>query len=125
MPIARLNALTCNSTEDNTGDDDITIKVFGSRYAEATRSMNTNQTWDINLDVPFSANSRVKIEVWERDLGWWLDPDDLLGVHFINASQADQGAKATEFNADGASYTLTYEVVGDTTRQKSSPAKPR
>ncbi|WP_406218284.1 hypothetical protein [Streptomyces canus] len=111
MPTARLQTLTCNATEDLTGGDEVLVKVFGARHGEAQRPMNTSETWDINLDAPFSDHSRLRIEVWDRDLGWWLDPDDLLGVHFVNAAQVGAGQKTAEFNADGASYTLAYEVV--------------
>ncbi|MCR3724752.1 hypothetical protein FHS35_001600 [Streptomyces umbrinus] len=111
MPTARLLTLTCNATEDWMGDDEVLVKVFGTRYGEAYRPMNNHQTWDINLDAPFGTDSRMRIEVWDKDLGWWLDPDDLLGVHYVNASQAGTGQKSAEFNADEASYTLVYEVV--------------
>lgn len=114
MPVAKLLTLTCNATEDNSGDDEVLVKVFGgTRYGQASLAMNTGQTWDINLDVPFSKDSHVKVEVWDQDAGWWLDPDDLLGVHHINAAQSGAGAKSAEFNSDGASYTLAYEVVAD------------
>jgi hypothetical protein len=109
MPTARLLALTCEETEDWTGADETLIKVYGTRYTEYYRPMNNGETWDINIDVEFS--DRARVEVWDKDLGHWPDPDDLLGIHFINRVQAGQGQKSATFNADGASYVLTYEVV--------------
>lgn len=111
MPVARLLTLDCAVTEDWTGADETLIKVFGARYQESYRPMNNGETWDLNLDVPFFTGSRIKVEVWDKDLGFWPDPDDLLGIHFINAAQTGQGQKQAVFNADGAYYTLTYEVV--------------
>jgi hypothetical protein len=109
MTTARLLALTCEQTEDWTGADEVLMKVYGQRYGEYARPMNNGDTWDINLGVEFT--SRMRVEVWDKDLAFWPDPDDLLGVHYINDIQVGQGLKSVAFNADGASYVLTYEVV--------------
>ena len=111
MPTARLLTLDCNWTEDWTGADETLVKVYAARYQEYYRPMNNGETWDLNYDAFFLPGSRVKVEVWDKDLGFWPDPDDLLGVHFVNSAQVGQGQKQATFNADGASYTLTYEVI--------------
>jgi hypothetical protein len=105
----KLLTLTCYETEDSTGSDEAVLKVFGTRYAEFYQSMNNTQTWDLNIDVPF--NQRVRLELWDRDLGHWPDYHDLLGIHYANAVQAGSGPKTAVFSADDAYYVLTYEVV--------------
>lgn len=111
MSILRLISLKCNTTEDNAGSDEIRLWVAGNRNHEYYRDMNDGQIWDINDDVSFT--KRCRIEVWDLDAGRWWDPHDKLGVHLVTDSQEGQGQKSATFDAYGANYELTYEIVSN------------
>jgi hypothetical protein len=110
MGTIRLISLHCRETEDWTGSDEIRLWVVGNRNHEYYRDMNNGQTWDINDEVPFTVKARM--EVWDLDAGRWWDPHDLLGVHYATDDMAGQGPKSATYDAYGARYDLTYEVLG-------------
>jgi hypothetical protein len=113
MVTARLLTLSCTQTEDWTGADEVLMKVYGNRYSEYSRPLHNGEIWNINIDIEFT--NRVRIEVWEKDIGSWPDPDDLLGVYYINCLQLRLGVRETVFNGSGAIYTLTYEACPECT----------
>ncbi len=112
MATLRILTLHCNETEDNLGPDETVLAVRAGRlrfHKFGPLSMNNGDDWDLNADLGFS--NKAVVEVWDYDLGRWPDRHDLLGTHVVNEQQAGEGIKEARFNADGADYVLTYEVV--------------
>ncbi|MFD3307497.1 hypothetical protein [Streptomyces sp. NPDC058694] len=68
MPTARLLTLTCNATEDWTGDDEVLVKVFGTRYGEAYRPMNNHQ----NVNASQAGTGQKSAEFNADEAGYTL-----------------------------------------------------
>ncbi len=111
MPKLRLLALQCNQTEDLTGPDEAYLTV-NQAVVWGPRSINNGQLADLQELNQIHFNGSLAIALFDQDTGIF-DPDDLLGGILIGSAQAGQGFQQAVFSGDGASYTLSYEVVAD------------
>jgi hypothetical protein len=103
----RLIQLTCTRTEDWTGADESKLVLYSGILPlwTDTRDLNDGESWTINLQWPFTAESNLKIELWDED---WPDGDDFLGDGLIPAAVNPAGSMS--FTLDGANYTLACAV---------------
>jgi hypothetical protein len=108
-PRLRLIGLACERTEDWTGPDEAYLKV-NDRRVWGPVDVNNGQFIDLRTvgEIPF--RERARVDLYDQDAGW-LDRDDHLGATYARASDQGRGEREHRFAADGASYTLTYEVV--------------
>ena len=107
MAFLYIKTLTCNETEDVTGPDECRLDVYSETGRRSYRKdMNNGDVWDINDEVPF--RERVKVQLWDIDLGRWPDPHDRLGTVNIRATPVENATAS--FTDDGADYVLTYDV---------------
>lgn len=103
-----IKTLTCNETEDWTGHDECMLEVFTNAGRKTYRqNMNNGEVWEINDKLPFQ--SRVKIRLWDLDLGRWPDYHDRLGTVVIRDTLVENSSAS--FTDDGADYVLTYDVL--------------
>jgi len=62
-------------------------------------------------DFVFSGQTaESSFQIWEAD---FFTPDDNLGRTNVSANDIGRGSISVAFNADGARYILTYQVVAD------------
>jgi hypothetical protein len=113
-PTARrvlLDKLICKTTEDDTGDDECRVEIFvdGVLTTTLTRDLNEGEQWQLNESHVFA--SRVKVRLYDDDLGDWRDPDDWLGDVFIDTSPV--GHATATFTEDEAEYELLYRVLAE------------
>src|SRR6056297_1432860 len=111
-----LDNIWCFEQEDN-GDleDEITANIYVDGQLHTTRRFDIRRNGSFPLQMSFASNSRVEIELWERDR---LTPPDKIGRATIDSTRAtgrvtfvniiDRG----EFfgNVEGQ-YRLFYRVV--------------
>lgn len=123
-----IGTLTCLDTED-WGDDEALLRVWTPlpggkvRLKEFRKAMNSGKlrTFRINQSLTYNPangawgdgssavmppDGALGLELLDEDGP--MDIDDSLGVQFISASQPGRGM--VNFQANGASYQLTYEV---------------
>lgn len=100
-----LERLTCHKTESFLGSDNCRLEIFtdGSLEFPLKRSLNNDQSWDINRTYPFI--QQVTLKLWDEDSP---DPDDWLGTTTLPVTPTNHAT--AQFKEDGASYTLQYSV---------------
>jgi len=107
MAILFIKSLTCNETEDTFGSDECLLEVFTDAGRKTYRQdMNNGEVWEINDKLPFT--ERVKVRLWDLDLGRWPDYHDHLGTVVIRNNPVTNSSAS--FTLDGADYALTYDV---------------
>lgn len=132
--------MVCKETEDTTGDDELTLKIWADPglFAAGQRgdavaadaldlrpwginmivkgpivmkhSMNTNETWTFPTPVRLPIGNKIKIKLIERDSP---DPDDNLGTKELtpaNVASSQEVDPIIRFRRDGAHYVLHYRV---------------
>jgi hypothetical protein len=110
--ILRLISLYCSTTEDDAGADEPYLLVNGIEvWGDESPGLNNGQTADLSAVPQITFDVRARVELFDRDLGGAIDPDDLLGRFYAGKSQLDQGEVEYKFVLDDADYTLTYEVT--------------
>lgn len=108
----RLISLYCSTTEDSTGADEPYLLVNGNQvWGMESPGLNNGDTADLSAVPVIDFDTRARVELFDRDLGGALDPDDLLGRFYAGKMQAGQGELEYKFTLDDADYTLTYEVT--------------
>lgn len=108
MPKIFIKTLTCNETEDWTGSDECLLEVFTNAGRKTYRQdMNNGEVWEINDTLAFT--DRVKVRLWDLDLGRWPDYHDHLGTAIIRDTAVHNSQSS--FTLDGADYVLTYDVT--------------
>jgi hypothetical protein len=108
----RLISLYCSKTEDDAGADEPYLLVNGIEvWGSESPGLNNGQTADLSAVAQVDFNTRARVELFDRDFGGALDPDDLLGRFYAGKAQAAQGELEYKFVLDDADYTLTYEVT--------------
>jgi hypothetical protein len=114
-----LISLICNETEDITGGDSAYLRVNGQRVWGPI-SMNNGFVENLSNVPPVEFADVARVELFDKDTGasinlyigsLSLDSDDLLGSYNIPGGLAGEGIRAVNFTADGANYTLLYQVV--------------
>lgn len=101
-----LTALTCNTTEDNSGADEAELRIwYDDNFQSHRKDMDNGDAWNLNIRLTFSY--RVKIELWDLDNpGFPLyDDHDHLGTVIINP---DQPNGTGTFTQDGADYRIDW-----------------
>lgn len=99
-----ISKLTCNETEDNTGEDECELRIWADeKYQSHRKKMNNGDVWDVN--VPLVFNRRVKIQLWDLDQPSFFDGHDHLGTITV---RPDQSEGAGQFTQDGADYDLDW-----------------
>ena len=107
----RLISLYCTKTEDDAGADEPYLLVNGVQvWGSESPGLNNGETADLSAVPLVDFDTRARVELFDRDLGGALDPDDLLGRFYAGKSQLGQGELEYKFVLDDADYTLTYEV---------------
>ena len=106
MPLLRLRALDCVSTEDWTKADScrLEIAVDGRSPTKREQALDNGQRW--LLDLSFSFQNKVEITLWDED---FPDADDFLGQVTIGPQLTHRAMQA--FKENGADYKLWYEVI--------------
>lgn len=108
MSIIFIKALTCNETEDLTGSDECLLEVFTDAGRKTYRQdLNNGEVWEINDKLPF--RERVKVRLWDLDLGRWPDYHDHLGTVVIRDTPVENSVAS--FTLDGADYQLSFDVL--------------
>jgi hypothetical protein len=108
-PSLRLIALRCHRTEDWLGPDETYLRINGTTVWGPV-SMNNGQSASL-LHLPANRfHRRVRLDLYDQDLGGF-DRDDHLGTAYAWATHAGSGEQEVHFTADGAYYTLTFEVT--------------
>src|SRR4051794_17691156 len=108
----RLISLYCSKTEDDAGADEPYILVNGVQaWGSEAPGLNNGENADLSAVAQIDFNTRVRVELFDRDLGGELDSDDLLGKFYAGQNQRGQGELEYKFVLDDADYTLTYEVL--------------
>lgn len=110
MTTLKLVSLECHTTEDSSGADEPYLRVNGNNVWGPI-SLNDGQSATINLQVDFTDSAEIKL--YDQDVGSFFDTDDHLGTLTANLGQLGQGEQRGDFNGDGASYTLVWEVPLD------------
>jgi hypothetical protein len=101
-----LTALTCNTTEDNSGPDEAELRIWSDNNFQSHRKdMDNGDSWNLNIRLTFSY--RVKIELWDLDNPGFptYDDHDHLGTVTINP---DQPSGTGTFTQDGADYRIDW-----------------
>jgi hypothetical protein len=107
----RLISLYCTKTEDDAGADEPYLLVNGVQaWGSEAPGLNNGETADLSAVPLIDFNTRARVELFDRDLGGAVDPDDLLGRFYAGKGQLGQGELEYKFVLDDADYTLTYEV---------------
>ncbi|KAM3093833.1 hypothetical protein ACKFKF_28410 [Phormidesmis sp. 146-12] len=107
MAFLLIKSLTCNETEDTTGDDECMMETYTNAGRKTYRqNMNNGQVWEINDELPFTV--RAKVKLWDLDLGRWPDRHDHLGMVVIRDTPVQNSSAS--FTLDGADYVLTCDV---------------
>lgn len=111
MAILHFVNLHCNTTEDDTGSDECELRIWidTASYQRFRKDLNNTEDWYELQGLEFPFNERIKIQLWDRDLGHWPDPDDKLGELIIQPEPI--AYTKGRFNKHGADYELEYSVV--------------
>jgi hypothetical protein len=120
-----LKTLVCQVTEDDTGSDEIYIKVNGDKVW-GNNSMNDGDTLHILSDhsnqylkIPVTLGRKVDIEIYDQD--GIFDPDDKLGIWSRNIAEGDYGAT---FRGNWSFYTRFFSVEDDNRAAELEIVKP-
>jgi hypothetical protein len=108
MPFLKLIALECHDTEDNTGADEAYIRVNGRRVWK--ERINDGRSKDLAGVERIEFVDNCRIDLYDEDVGTFLDPDDHLGTAYVWARQVDQGMQHIPFNGSRWGYTLHCQV---------------
>lgn len=104
----RLISLRCDATEDNAGEDEPYLEVWGEEVWSG--DMNEDDTEELGLEFEFTES--ITVALYDEDTGVWFDTDDYLGKKRFRRSDATPDPEVHTFRRDGAIYQLTYQVVG-------------
>ena len=104
----RLISLRCDATEDNAGEDEPYLEVWGDEVWSG--DMNEDDTEELGLEFEFAES--ITVALYDEDTGVWFDTDDYLGKKRFRRSDATPDPEVHTFRRDGAVYRLTYQVVG-------------
>jgi hypothetical protein len=119
----RLNSLTCHSTSDPDGGDEVWFLYQADggvpvRYpygAVKTNSMDPNDVWSFGTDawppIELSFEHDVQITLWEQDLRLDISLTDFLGNLDITPASAD-GNSPDLTNGDSSRYTFNWTKLG-------------
>ncbi|MBE9591881.1 MAG: hypothetical protein IMF19_00225, partial [Proteobacteria bacterium] len=77
MAELELISLVCKATEDWTGADE-TYLLLNGRRVWGPNSMNDNDVEDLSRMPKASFHSKVRVDLYDQDSGWF-DDDDHLG----------------------------------------------
>jgi len=104
--------LTCDSTEDYMGSDEIYITVNGQKVWGPTKMNESSpelKSKTINKEKSFS--TRARIDLYDDDAGWGDDDPDHLGRTYAYAAQSADGEQYYTFTGCGARYRMAYLVL--------------
>jgi hypothetical protein len=101
----QLNTVTCNSTEDLVGSDDIIGVMGADRFAIG--SFSGPEQRQVNIVRPIVAGITT-LRIIETDL---IDPDDELGV--IDLSQDLDQSRTVRLQSGSADYELQFSVQSE------------
>jgi hypothetical protein len=100
--------LHCTKTEDWTGPDEcrLEVKIDNLPFAPLpVQSLNDNRDFDYNVDFAFFDHAAVQL--FDEDVGTFVDPDDFLGSATLETGDY---ARDVTFDRDDAKYTLSVKV---------------
>lgn len=110
--ILHIKSLKCYETEDSFGADEakLIIDVDGVKTV-LKRSLNDNQSWNINREFSFS--TRASVSLYDED-----DPDDDDHLGTVNISKNEIWNATAKFTNHGANYSLFYDVKDPEKKQE-------
>jgi hypothetical protein len=109
MLMAKLQpvSLTCHTTQDWDGSDEIYVTINDNRVW-GPRKMKDGEQLDLTKVAPVPFRRRIRLDMYDLDAGAPVF-DDHLGRAVVYAVR--KGSKVHEFNNYGADYTLEYRVT--------------
>src|SRR6476646_422932 len=105
MPRLKLVELQCIETEDVTGGDEAYIRVNGA-VVWGVVTINNGENRNLTPVPPISFFGTAVVELFDQDVGGFIDPDDFLGSIIVSAADLNTGPKIGSFTGDGANYNL-------------------
>ena len=116
MANLRILSLECIRTDDSGEEivfdaDSIDEPFLKVNYKTVwSGRMDSGDTVDLtSLDgIPFEGD--IRVELWERDPGYTVGEDDLLGKLLVHSSQKGAGSINHKFVSKRARYSLEYSV---------------
>jgi hypothetical protein len=103
----KLQRIFCRRTED-TLNDEAYLRLNGTKVWGPV-SVDDDSTTEINLLVEFAGQATV--DLFDEDLGNFLDEDDFLGRHVVTELEVGMGDRHVRYTGDDADYTLFYKVA--------------
>ena len=111
MPFLKLISLECHNTEDDTGEDEAYIRINGRQVWRD--KINNNETRDLSGVDRTEFVDNCRIDLYDKDVGFFIDPDDHLGTQYVWVRQADRGEQHLPFDGSRWSYILHCRVESD------------
>lgn len=113
MANLRLISLVCKKTEDTCGADEAYLRVAG-KTVWGPKSINDGEEAVLESIIkPIHFDQKIRIALYDKDVGGWFDDDDHLGTTYAYANQTGDDVHDSRFTGDGADYTLYYKVLTD------------
>ncbi|MBN1636570.1 MAG: metallophosphoesterase [Deltaproteobacteria bacterium] len=101
-----LKTLVCHVTEDDTGSDETYLKVNGKTFW-GPHDMNNGHIYHLDKLIKVSEEGDIKIQLYDEDAGWLIDPDDYLGTATL---KPEPGERMSIFRKDECFYSLFYSI---------------
>ena len=109
--LLQLKRIKCHTTEDNTGRDEVYIKLDGARVWEPW-SMNDGDEETLEGAIPpREFEESISVELWDHDQGWGDDDDHLGTVDLTPNMYHHYWLNPVRFTGDGASYDLWVRIT--------------
>ena len=102
-------SITCHEMEDFLVFDEPYLRFNGETVWNG-KVTSDHEPHDLSSIELISFYETAKIELWERDTGFF-DDDDFIGKAYVHTSLAGKGEQASSFTGDGANYSLVFEIL--------------
>ena len=119
MAKLKLERIICHRANDEYEDDpvfDIGIEdepqIFVGNERVWSGRIDPNSEKDLSMIKLIPFTDSVRVSLVERDAGYSINEDDLLGEVTVYANVADAGIQQVHFNKKSSRYTLEYSILG-------------
>jgi len=92
-----------------TGADSAYLKINGA-IVWGPEQINNNEVRNLASSPTSKFADKIKLDLYDQDLGLIFDEDDHIGSATISAEDSAKGIKEVNIKGDGASYTISYRV---------------